>query len=171
VRIAFLGLLLPACGYTWGAAATQPRTQAGLPARVAVEPFDVGPGVFYRGLETRLTRLVADELRARTPGAPARRADADWLLSGVIVQAEQRIYSEDRSDAVRESSFVVTVRVTLRNRADGREISTYPVSERESFSPRAGRIATLEQATEQALRDVAEGVVYELERVKPKETS
>jgi len=165
-RLALAAALAAAgCGYTWGAAATQERTGAGSLPRVAVLPFD--NDTFRRGLEMRLTRLVADEVRARSPQAAARPGEADWLLTGRITQATEQVLSEDRRDEVRESSFVVTAEVHMRDRATEKVIRTYSMTESEPFSARAGRIATLEQAQEQALRDLAERIVYALEAGSP----
>ncbi len=41
--------------------------------------------------------------------------------------------------------------------------STSSFTESEPFSPRAGRIATADQAAEEAMRDLAEHIVYWLE--------
>lgn len=166
-RVALL-LFLPACGYTWGAAATQQRTEAGELPRIAVRPFD--NLTFRRGLEIRLTRLVADEVRARSPGAPYSFEAAEWIVTGRIVAAEERVLSEDREDKVRESSFFATVEVSVEDRAARKTRKTYTLTRREPFSSRAGRIATLEQAEEQVLRDLAESIVYGLEEEKPKRT-
>ena len=53
--------------------------------------------------------------------------------------------------------------VQLRDRTTEKVLRTYSFSEREPFSPRAGRVATLRQAREEALRDLAEHIVYWLE--------
>jgi len=157
--------LLAACGYTWGARASADRTATGALPEVAVLPFD--NETVRRGLEMRLTRLVADEIRARSPRAPAPPGEADWLLTGSIVRAEERVLSEDRDDAVRESSFVVAVTLELRERTTERLLRAYSMEEREPFSTRAGRIATVEQAQEEALRDLAERIAYWLEADAP----
>jgi len=153
---------LAGCGYVVGAEATQERTAAGDLPRVAVLPFD--NATFRRGLEMRLTRLVADELRARSPRSAWSASEADWLIEGTIVRADERVFSEDLADVVRESSFVISVRVRLKDRATGKILRTGgPFTEREPFSARAGRVATLGQAKEEALRDLAESIVYWLE--------
>lgn len=152
-------LLLAACGYTAGHVGTGGRAE--LPAAVEVAPFD--NATFRRGLEIRLSRDVADEIRARTPRAPQGPERAQWRLRGTIVRAEEQVLSEDLDDEIRESSFVVTVRVVLEDRATEETIGTYSFTEREPFSSRAGRVATLEQAQDEALRDLAEHIVYWLE--------
>ena len=162
-------LLLAACGYTFDRDRGQrPLAQGGLPS-VAVMPFD--NATFRRGLEIRLTRLVADEVRARSPRAPRSPGDADYLLTGSVVHAREMVLSEDRADEIRESSFVIRVQVVLENRTTGERIRSYSFEEREPFSTRAGRVATLEQAQEEALRDLAESIVYWLESTDPKVTS
>lgn len=156
--------VLFACGYVVEGDRRQERLEGGELPRVAVLPFD--NRTFRRGLEMRLTRLVDDEIRARSPRAVYRPAEADWLLEGSILEAEERILSEDRADEVRESSFVVTAEVVLRERATEKILGTYSFTERAPFSARAGRVTTLEQAEEEALRDLAERIVYALESRK-----
>jgi outer membrane lipopolysaccharide assembly protein LptE/RlpB len=153
----FAALLLAGCGYTFDRG-------RGIPERVAVIPFD--NATFRRGLEMTLTRLVDDELRARGP-APASPSEADWLLKGTIDRADERIYSEDADDAVRESSIVLIVGVTLEDRAAEKVIRTYTLRERVPFSDRAGRISTLEQAETEALREIATRIVDWLEAGHP----
>lgn len=153
------------CGYTFD----RDRGQAALPSgslpRVAVLPFD--NATFRRGLEIELTRLLADEIRARSPRAPAGPDDADWLVRGTILRADERIYSEDEDDLVRESSIVLDVEVTLEDRAAEKVLRTYTFRERVPYSARAGRVSTLEQAETEALRDIAERIVYWLEAGQP----
>lgn len=160
-----LPLALAACGYTFDGDRGEARLDSGNLPRVAVIPFD--NVTFRRGLEMVLTRFVDDELRARSPRSPASPSDADWLVRGRIVQADERIYSEDRDDQVTESSIVIEVEVTLEDRAAERIIRTYPFKERVPFSARVGRVATLEEAETEALRDIAERIVYWLEAGHP----
>jgi hypothetical protein len=166
MRRALLPLLaLAACGYRFD----RDRGEAALPEgslpRIAVLPFD--NETFRRGLEIELTRLVDDEIRARTPRAPASPAEADWLLRGSVVQADERIYTEDRDDVVEESSIVVVVEVTLEDRAAEKVLRSYSFMERTPFSPFAGRIRTLKEAQTEALREIAERIVYWLEAGHP----
>ena len=156
-------------GWHWGAESTQARTGTAALPKVAVLPFDNQS--FRRGLEMRLTRLVDDELRARSPGSPAPEAEADWVLRGDIIRADERIISEGKDDTVREATFVVSVRITIEERATQKVLGTYSLTEQEPFSSRAGRIRNLEQASEQVLRDLAEQIVYRLEARSPEPTS
>jgi len=170
MRLAVLLLLLPtACGYHWDRDRDEARLAGGALPAVAVLPFDNLS--FRRGLEIRLTRLIDDEVRARSPRAPTSPADADWLLEGRIVRADERVLSEDEEGRVRENSFVMVVEVSLKDKATEKLLGTYSVTEREPFSDRAGRIATLEQAEEEALRDAAESIVYWLEEARPEGSS
>ncbi|MHC4549757.1 MAG: LPS assembly lipoprotein LptE [Planctomycetota bacterium] len=162
-------LLLAGCGYTVQPDRSQARLPDGSLPRVAVLPFD--NLTYRRGLEMVLSRLLADEIRARSPHAPTAPDEADWLLKGRIVRADERVYSEDIDDQKRESSFVVTVEVVLEERSSEKVLRTYSFTEREPFSSRAGRVATLQQAAVAALRDIAESIVYWLETRDPKKLS
>jgi len=163
--LAALALLLAACGYTFDRDKGEARLPSGSLPRVAVIPFD--NVTFRRGLEIELTRLLADEVRARSPKAPASPRDADWLIRGSIVRADERIYSEDRDDEVRESSIVLEVEVTIEDRTAEKVIGPYTFRERVPYSARAGRVSTLEQAETEGLRDIAERIVYWLEAGHP----
>ena len=156
---------LGSCGYTFDRDRGEARLPSGELPRVAVIPFD--NATFRRGLEITLTRFVDDELRARSPRAPAAPSEADWLLKGTIVRADERIYSEDKDDVVTESSIVLEVEVTLEDRAAEKILRTYTFRERFPFSAFAGRTATLAQAEAEALRDIAERIVYWLEAGHP----
>ena len=162
-------VLLASCGYTFQRGRSEARLPDGELPTVAVIPFDNLS--FRRGLEILLTRLIDDELRARSPRSPRSPETAEWLLKGEIVRADERIYSEDRNDQKRESSFLVTVLVVLEERTTEKVLRTYSLTEREAFSDRAGRIATLEQAQAEALRDIAERIVYWLEAQHLEKTS
>ncbi len=162
-------LLAAGCGYRVDPDMGRGRDAQGEIPSVFVRPFD--NVTFRRGLETRLTRFLTDEMRARSPKAPADHGQADWLLEGTIEHAGERVLSEDRDDSVRESSFEVTVSVTLKESSTDRILKTRSFTTRESFSARAGRIGTLEQAQEEALRDIAENIIYWLEARNPKEST
>ncbi|MFQ5844877.1 MAG: LPS assembly lipoprotein LptE, partial [Planctomycetota bacterium] len=101
-----------------------------------------------------------DEVRARTAAAPVALDAADRVLGGTIVRADEQVLSEDLQDRVVESSAVITVRVTVRDRAAGSVVRTYSLTETEPFSPRAGRVRDFDQAVDEALRDLAEQIVY-----------
>jgi len=160
---------LAGCGYTVEKDMSHRRKATSELPVVAVIPFDNLS--FRRGLEIRLTRLVDDEVRARSPRAPESAKGADWLLKGTITHAGERVYSEDTMDRIRESSFLITVEVTLQERSTEKTLGTKAFTTREPFSDRAGRVRTLGQAEEEALRDLAETIAYWLEGRSAKESS
>lgn len=161
-------VLVASCGYNWQYDRGEDRLETGSLPNVAVLPFDTVS--YRRGIEIRLTRLIDDEIRARSPRAPSSPDEADWLLEGTVVFADERVLSEDEDDRVRESSFVVHVKVVLKERTTEKVLRTYTFRETEPFSDRAGRVGTFEQAQEEALRDVAESIVYWLEASHPERT-
>ena len=85
MRGAWLLLLLVGCGYT----VQTDRSEAPLPngslPRVAVAPFD--NLTYRRGLEMRLSRLLADEIRGRSPHPPFRTDEAVHVPSGRITRS------------------------------------------------------------------------------------
>ncbi len=125
MRATLLLLLAASCGYRVDPDMSRERDHGELPS-VAVLPFD--NVTFRRGLEARLTRFLADEMRARSPRAAAAHGQADWLLEGTIEHAGERVLSEDRNDSVRESSFEVTVSVTLKERSTARILKSLRTS-------------------------------------------
>lgn len=158
-------LALAACGYAFDRDRGQARLASGNLPKVAVIPFD--NTTYRRGLEMTLTRLLDDEVRARSPRSPVAPAEADWLIRGSIVRADERIYSENREDVVTESSIMIHVDVTLEDRAAEKILRTYPFKERVAYSAFAGRIATLQQAEAEALREIAQRIVDWLEAGHP----
>ena len=164
-----VALLATACGYRFERDRGVTPTPDGALPKVAVLPFDTTS--FRRGLEITLTQLVDTELRSRTGRAPYPPDQADLLLGGTIVRADERVISENTNDVIVQSSFLVTVEVELTDRASGRVLGTYKLTEREPYSDRAGRIRTEQQAAAAALRDLAERIVYLLETQRPKENS
>jgi hypothetical protein len=160
-----LPLALVSCGYSFDRDRGEARLPTGNLPRVAVIPFD--NTTFRRGLEMVLTRFLDDELRARGPRAPVAPSEADWLVKGSIVRADERIYSDDRDDEVTESSIYLEVDVTLEDRAAEEVIRTYTFKDRVPYSARAGRVATLQEAETEALREIAERIVYWLEAGHP----
>ncbi len=153
------------CGYTFDRDRGQARLPSGNLPKIAVIPFD--NVTFRRGLEMVLTRFLDDELRARSPRSPVAPSEADWLVKGSIVRADERIYSENKDDVVTESSIVIEVDVTLEDRAAEKIIRTYTFRDRVPDSAFAGRVMTLEQAEAEALREIAERIVYWLEAGHP----
>jgi hypothetical protein len=163
VRAAAALVLLAACGYTVRTDhGESPGPGGGLPS-TAVLPFD--NDTFRRGLEISLSRRIADEVRARSPRSPEGPKSADWLLTGTITRAFERVLSEDTNDSVRESSFWMTCEFVLRDRATDRIIGTNTLTKFQSFSDRKGRFRTAPEAAEEVIREIAEATVYWLEQM------
>ncbi len=163
----FLLLLAGGCKYQLGPEGLErPQTQRAQLPQLAVEPFD---NVTYRrGLEILLTQFLNDEVRGRTGFAPVRAGEADLILRGKIVTADEVVLSDDVQDRVAESMVVIVVQVDVWDPAAQKTVRTYSLREREPFSPAGGRIRTFDQAAEEALRDLAEQIVYGLETDGPK---
>ena len=163
-----LAPVLAFCGYGVDADHGQTRLPNGSLPTIFVVPFENNS--FRRELELRLTRLVDDELRSRSPQSPAPRAHADWHVTGTITRANERVLSEDTDDSVRESSFRMTCEIVLRDRATDRIIGTYSITKNQPFSDRAGRFQTDFQAAEEVMREIAEATVYWLEAMESKQS-
>ncbi len=160
-------LLCGACKYKLGPEGLErPRAQHAELPQLAVEPFD--NDTYRRGLEILLTQFLNDEVRGRTGSAPVRAGQADLILRGKIVTADEVVLSDDVQDRVTESMVVIVVQVDVWDPAAQKSIRTYSLREREPFSPRVGRIRTFDQAATQALRDLAEQIIYGLETDGPK---
>ncbi len=160
-------VLAAACKYQLGPEGLErPQTRHAELPRLAVDPFD---NITYRrGLEILLTQFLNDEVRGRTGSAPVRAGQADLILRGKIVTADEIVLSDDVQDRVTESMVVIVVQVDVWDPAAQKSIRTYSLREREPFSPRVGRIRTFDQAATQALRDLAEQIIYGLETDGPK---
>ncbi|MCB9833383.1 MAG: hypothetical protein H6807_13015 [Planctomycetes bacterium] len=148
-------LLLPgACGYS---------TRSLLPGgaqRVAVDVF--GNEEYYRGLGIQLSRELSRELNQRSHYRISRRPEAELLLSGRIVKVKRPTLVEGDDNLVSEQAVVVTAQVELRRLADDVVISGFQIANRAEFVVERGE--TLESAFDEALRDLAEDIVNELER-------
>ena len=89
-----LVLLACACKYQLGPEGLErPQTQHAQLPQLAIEPFD---NVTYRrGLEILLTQFLNDEVRGRTGSAPVRAGQADLILRGKIVTADEIVLSDE----------------------------------------------------------------------------
>lgn len=162
-------VLLVGCGYSTRPDHGEQALADGHLPTTAVVPFDTNS--YRRGLEVRLSRRIADEIRSRSPQSPESVTRADWLVSGTIINAYERVLSEDSDDSVRESSFWIVTEIELRDRSADRIIATTRITKSQSFSVHAGRFRTWEQASEEVLRETAEAIVYWLEATDAKITN
>lgn len=113
LAVAALTLLL-GCGYRAGGLFREDiRT-------VYVAGFD--NTTFRRGLEVPLTRAITEEIRLRTPLLFASRDEADSILSGELMGADEdaRIKSERGTILLQEAT--VKVRFRWRDRLTGADI-------------------------------------------------
>ena len=147
---------LSACGYSTHRLVEEPSVST-----VAVLQFD--NKTFRRDLEFRLTRAVAEEVRARTSWRIASPSTADALLSGTIHSAETSILAEDVRSAPIVDRLRMVVDAKLVERCSGKVLRAWRVVDRTEYTP--GRFQeTLEgSAVDRISRQLAEQVVQGLE--------
>lgn len=146
-------LLLAGCAYT-----LHPPFRDDF-RTIYLETF--GNRTYRRDLEFRLTRLVEDELLARTHYDLAPRDEADVVLSGEIEDVTETVLAEDRVDRVREERVTTTVDVRLTRRRTGEVIQQWRVRDPAEFVLDLGE--SLDTALEESFSDLAERIVQGLE--------
>ncbi|MFO7959309.1 MAG: LptE family protein [Candidatus Brocadiia bacterium] len=87
---------------------------------VYVEGFD--NETFRRGLEVPLTRAVQDELRLRTPLLFASREEADSVLTGELVAADEESQVKSKRGRILLQRVLVRVRFRWIDRLTGAPI-------------------------------------------------
>jgi hypothetical protein len=166
-RAALGGLLVlvAGCGYSTSRLVSVPGVSS-----VAVLPFD--NDTFRRDLEHRLTRAVAEEVRARTPWRLASPASADALLSGTIRSASTRVLAEDRASEPATDRLTVVVDVRLVDRRSGRVLREWVAYTRDEFARDRFGESLEGSAIDAATRSLAEEIVRGLERpIAPRRAS
>ena len=150
---------LAGCGYSTRRLVEQPGV-----ASVAVAQFD--NQTFRHDLEQRLTKTVAEEVRARTPWRMLSPSTADAVLTGTIREATTDVLAEDddsqRTPIARR--WRLTVDCTLTARRTGAVLRAYTVEARQEYGP--GRYGETDDgsATDTVLRTLAIRIVQGLER-------
>ncbi len=164
VRVATVAALLAcaalaACGYSTARLVAQPGV-----ASVAVAQFD--NQTYRRDLEFRLTKSVAEEVRARTPWRLLSPATADAVLSGTIRTAQSDVLAEDDDDARTPIArrWRLEVECQLVERRTGKVLRAYTVAARQEFAPDRYGETEDGSATDTVLRSLAMQVVQGLER-------
>ena len=117
---------------------------------------------FYRGFEYSLTRALINELNAKTDLRIVSEGQADTVITGQIADFEQTVLTEDEDDNVRETQVTIVVDMTWTDRRTGRPIKVvrgHSGTEQIKFD--VGE--TLETATAELFRDVAEELVEQME--------
>jgi len=127
---------------------------------VYVETFD--NRTFYPGFEVSLTRALVNEINSKTNLRVVPRNQADTVITGQITDFQQYVLTEDPHDNVREMQVTAYVDMTWTDRRTGQPIKTvrnYTGSEQIKFD--VGE--TLETATSELFRDLAQELVEQLE--------
>ena len=129
---------------------------------IAIQQFD--NATYRRDLEFRLTRALAEEVRARTSWRIETPARADAILRGTIRSAETRVLAEAADRTKIAERLRIAVDVELVERATGRVLRQYVVAARQEYT--AGRFGeTLEgSVTDVVATSLALEIVAGLER-------
>ena len=114
---------------------------------------------FRRDLEFQLTSDLKEAILSRTDLRIVDERRADIVLVGKIVRVREQVLAENRVDDVLESSVIITVEFTARNRATGKD-DTVRLTDRAEFI--SGRGEDLNSATQESFDDLAERLIYEL---------
>lgn len=114
---------------------------------------------FRRDLEFQLTSDLKEAILSRTDLRIVDERRADIVLVGKIVRVREQVLAENRVDDILESSVIITVEFTARNRATGKD-DTVRMTDRAEFI--TGRGEDLNSATQESFDDLAERLVYEL---------
>ncbi|MFT7619903.1 MAG: hypothetical protein ACI97A_003560 [Planctomycetota bacterium] len=147
-------LVLPSCGYS-----TNSLMPSGVD-RIAVDVF--GNDTFYREIEFQLTREITAEINHRAALRVSRRRNADAVLTGKIVSVSRPTMVETRNNLVSEQAVLVTAAVELRSVATGKLLANFVLANRAEFVVERGE--SLQSAFDEALKDLAEDIINELER-------
>jgi hypothetical protein len=142
------------CGYS-SQALIDPRYKT-----VYVETFD--NRTFYRGFENSLTRALINEINSKTNLRVVPRNQADTVITGQITDFKQYVLTEDQHDNVREMQVTAFADMTWTDRRTGQPIKvvrSHTASEQIKFD--IGE--TLETATGELFRDLAQELVEQLE--------
>ena len=157
VKAALALSLVGGCGYSSQRLVSQPGVSS-----IAVLQFD--NTTYRRDLEFRLTRAVAEEVRARTSWRIASPSTADALLRGTIRSADTHLLAEDKNDNPVVQRYRVTVDVELVERATGRVLRRYATVERQEFTPNRYGESLEGSATDTITTSLAEDIVQGLEK-------
>ncbi len=150
-------LTLTGCAYS----SSRLVAQRGV-STIAVAQFD--NQTYRRDLEFRLTRAVAEEVRARTSWRLESPATADAILKGTIRSAETGVLAQTSNATPIAQRFSVVVDVELIERASGRVLRRFTTSTRQEYTPNMFGETLEGSATDTVTTALAEDVVEGLER-------
>jgi hypothetical protein len=128
---------------------------------IAVVPFE-NTG-FRRDLELRLSRAVAQELRARTSFAQTTPQTADLLVTGSMAAEETPIALDEDGDVI-QKRLDGWLDVRIIERASGRVLRQARVRALEEVRPGTGVESIDGSGSDELVRQLAERVVQLLER-------
>jgi len=149
-----LSSLIIACGYQSG------QIASGKGQSIAV-PLFVNE-TFRRDLERDLTRILQEEITARTDYHLASAGTADLLVEGRIVDIREALISEREGGIIRESSVIVRVEFRVTDQKTGQVVvEKTELQERQPFIPGTGE--SVRSAEIAAFHVLAEKMVYSLQ--------
>ena len=154
--VAILGLGA-GCGYSSKRLVDVPGVRT-----VAVLQFE--NDTYRRDLEFRLTRALAEEVRARTAWRIATPGTADALLTGTIRSAEIRVLAEDKSATPISKRFRLVVDARLLDRATGRLLADVSTTESQEFAEGYFGESLDGSATDTVMQSLAQAVIAGFER-------
>lgn len=152
-----LAVATTACGYS-------SRRLAAVEGVRTVAVLQFENDTYRRDLEFRLTRAVAEEVRARTSFRIASPQTADALLSGTIRAADTRLLLESTDFQPILQRFRWVVDAKLVDRRTGRTLREWRAIDRAEWTEGRFGESLDSTATDDLARILAEEVVEGLER-------
>lgn len=151
------------CGYRFG------FTPLENVRTIAIPMFE--NNTFRRGLEMRLTKLVAREIERRTPYRVTSSSRADAVLRGTLVRVDESTLMEETEDGAAATGFTadsvlasdVVIRCKFRLIGSDGTVLVGPVTEKRRAEHIVARNETDQSALQEALADLAERIVWHLE--------
>ena len=151
VLLAVACTVLPACGYSTSSLLRKDISS------VCVPVFD--NQTFYRGLETRLTKAVVEEVELHTRLRFAARARADSVLEGELLEYDESVVAKTTMDAILVKKISAKARFRWVDRLTGAPIVRWTeVRESARFA-----VAIGEPQEERVFRELAQRIVEKME--------
>ncbi|MFW6456753.1 MAG: LPS assembly lipoprotein LptE [Planctomycetota bacterium] len=124
---------------------------------VAIDVFD--NETKYRGLEVELTRRLSEEIRHSTPLDIVPKSEADSILSGVLVDFDQRNETETEKEEVLLRRVMVTVSFQWMDNLTGQDlVSSNEFSQQNFFA-----LSRDEPIAPRVFKNTAEKIVEKME--------
>jgi hypothetical protein len=116
---------------------------------------------FYRDVEFELTEEVVSEILSRPGLRLSSKEDAEVLLSGRVLDVDQRVLSEDKTQVPTSSTTQVTVEVVVTDARTGAVLRQRKLTQRGEFVEARGE--TIDSGRAVAFRFLARDIVRVLE--------